>query len=502
MPDRQASIVSQTPPLPSKRSRFKSEANTPKQNLPLTPKSKTELKSRKVSSPLLSKSVNNRRKCLLSRSRVTKTLVFPTENLETVPIRTLNNSEPLVGVGNTTEKTKLQPQKSSCADLDDEPILPTINVDIRNPIDKILEEDPSQSSPKLNFRFPGSESLASSFNMVSPSKMNISKHSMCHEQNGVEQKDSPLVPQRRNYKRRQKEAQQGPRLTRASSLNVPDTESLSQKKRSCILEPPTSNVPRNTPPPQKPAVLLIAPHISLPLPKLDETSSMPVIAQIHSLFSTELEHPEVPSLSFKNKDNENGISPSSTPTSLGLNLNSKSNGSQNDLLENSNHTFKAPLDNKDIAKEPEELPLYKPGKKSKKDPISVLPSKPNCDKLSSIPSNQQQNGCKKDPHSNKTHDMMNGHVELAPERIVIEAVKYSKKMGVRKCSTKFNIPINTIKKWIKDHSIQKKEFKSVKKANKNVKMNGLHQTKVGSTDFIKPVKSKPLPRNAKQKKIK
>jgi hypothetical protein len=108
----------------------------------------------------------------------THSLLFPTENLETVPISKLNNSELLVGVVDKTVNTKLKPQQSYCADLDDEPILPTINVDIRNPIDKILEEEPLQSSPKLNFRFPDSESLLSSFNMVSPSKMNISKPSM------------------------------------------------------------------------------------------------------------------------------------------------------------------------------------------------------------------------------------------------------------------------------------------------------------------------------------
>ena len=119
-----------------------------------------------------------------------------------------------------------------------------------------------------------------------------------------------------------------------------------------------------------------------------------------------------------------------------------------------------------------------------------------CDELSS---NLLENDCKKDRYSKKTHDKKNGNVERSPKRL-IEAVKYSRKMGVRKCSTKFNIPINTINGSMKDHIIQKKALESVKKPNKNVEVNGLHRTKVGSTNSIKPVKKKTVSRNAKRNK--
>ena len=130
--------------------------------------------------------------------------------------------------------------------------------------------------------------------------------------------------------------------------------------------------------------------------------------------------------------------------------------------------------------------------RGERTPIGVIGI---CDELSR---NLLENDYKKDRYSKKTHDKKNGNVERSPKRL-IEAVKYSKKMGVRK-STKFNIPINTINGSMKDHIIQKKALESVKKPNKNVEVNGLHRTKVGSTNSIKPVKKKTVSRNAKRNK--
>jgi hypothetical protein len=130
--------------------------------------------------------------------------------------------------------------------------------------------------------------------------------------------------------------------------------------------------------------------------------------------------------------------------------------------------------------------------RGERTPIGVIGI---CDKLSR---NLLENDYKKDRYSKKTHDKKNGNVKRSPKRL-IEAVKYSKKMGVRK-STKFNIPINTINGSMKDHIIQKKALESVKKPNKNVEVNGLHRTKVGSTNSIKPVKKKTVSRNAKRNK--
>jgi len=498
MPDRQASLVAQAPPLPSKRTRFKSESDViHKQNLQLTPKSMSLSKLRKVRKtprPLPSNIVNDHRECLLTRSSVTKTLVFATTNIETIPIGKLNNSEPFPEVDVKAKNIQQQPQQTLCTDVD-EPILTTFNVAIRNPVDNILEEEQTVSTPNLNFRLHSeSDILSSSYNMVSPSKLNISKPSMCHDQNGVEQKASPLVPQKRNNKRKQKEAQQGLRLTRASSLFVPETESF-EKEKSFLVSPVTSNVLQKTTDPQSPlglnSELSNSPHISIPSRKLDVTALTTVIQRKNSLLSSKLPCKKGESGS------EDEISPPSTPSSLGFDTKTfysshKFNSSHKEVLLDCNNGCNELLENGYNTRLLEDLPLYKPEIKFEKDLIPLsksLPSKPTCDKVSISPS---KNDFDKQQHSEKAPDLINRHVEYTAGRT--QVVNYSKTVGQKKCAAKFNIPLNTVREMIKEHNLLKKQSKNVSKSNMNMKKNGLHQTKVES----KEIKPKALSRKCQQ----
>ena len=479
MPDRQTSLVAQAPPLPSKRTRFKRSDSDKfhKPNVQLTPTSQCVSRLRKgrnAPHSLPSKIENSPRDCLLTRSSVTKRLVFASKNIETIPISKLNNSEQTAKAQEIANGKHRDLQET--ADLDDEPTLATFNVDIQNPVDKILEEQ-SVSHQDFSCRIHSDSICGSSTKtMVSPSKLTISKPSMCHEQNGVELKASPLVPQKRNYKRRQKEENQCPRLTRSSSSSVQDSV-FSKKEKSIISNQTTSTEPSVS------INITNSPQMFIPLKQQNETDEATVMAPKESLLS-----PHLLSCIKCDSGSEEEISPPSTPTPLGFDT--KTFYSNIKIAELKPCT--SVLDNKQGTKQVEELPLYKPGMKYEKDlvPLSKVPlPQQTCDKLSNSP---LKNECNPNLNSFSKLEAINGEhkseVEGTPEKTIIEVMKFSRRFGLRKCATKFKIPLNTVRQWMKERNFPRKESINVKGSNENGKLNGFNQS------IVEPINNKSVVR--------
>jgi len=485
MPDRQASLIAQAPPLPSKRTRFKRSDSEKfhKPNVQLTPTLRCVSKLRKgrnAPHPLPSIIENNPRDCLLTRSSVTKTLVFASTNIETIPISKLNNSELPSKVGGETNDRHLELQEA--ADLDDEPTLATFNVDIHNPVDKILEEQ-SVSHLSLDCRIhSGSIIGSSSDTMVSPSKLTISKPSMCHEQNGVELKASPLVPQKRNYKRRQKEGKQCQRLTRSSSSSIQDSI-FSKKEKSSISDQTTSTGASQS---SVPLNITNTPNNSFIAQANDESAETTGAASKQPLTPPNNQKAELLSCRKCDSGSEEEISPPSTPTPLGFDTKTfYSNLKMPDLK-----PCTSVLDNKHCLRQEEELPLYKPGMKFEKDlvPLSKAPPpQQTCDKLSN---SLLKNECNLKPYSGRKLEVKSGEhesdVKGTPEETIIEAMKFSRRFGLRKCATKFKIPLNTVRQWMKERNFQRKGLLNIRRSNQKRKLNGLNQSNA------EPINSKPV----------
>ena len=225
MPDRQASLVTQTPP--SKRGRLKKN-ELPTQNSYASHKQKDKVLNGKLRPTRRSK--RGQQPCNVS---VSKTLVFATEHLETISLNKLNNIHPTLDAEDKNGSTPSINQQSSFVELCNDQILSTDNVDIRNPVDNILEE---QTQLERNLNSHQEQKDKTSKNMVSPSKFNKSKPSRCHDQKEYSVKTaSPLTPHtRRSYKERQSKTNY-PRLTRSSAMTFQDSKSLFKKETNVSL---------------------------------------------------------------------------------------------------------------------------------------------------------------------------------------------------------------------------------------------------------------------------
>ena len=97
-------------------------------------------------------------------------------------------------------------------------------------------------------------------------------------------------------------------------------------------------------------------------------------------------------------------------------------------------------------------------------PLSKAPPpQQTCDKLSN---SLLKNECNLKPYSGRKLEVKSGEhesdVKGTPEETIIEAMKFSRRFGLRKCATKFKIPLNTVRQWMKERNFQRKGLLNIK----------------------------------------